>query len=78
MSELETEKSANGLFRNSVNVSSVAIVSVDKEELLLLDVSDLQAEQTKYLNLAALFLYLQDGTLPEDEKLVKQIEAKSK
>ena len=69
---------ADALSRNPVDVSSVCAVSTEEEESLLPDLGDLQAEQKKDPYLAAMFLYLQNGTLPEDEKLIKQIVAESK
>ena len=43
-----------------------------------LDVTALREEQRKDSGLAAMLQYLQDGTLPQDEKLAKRMMSESK
>lgn len=69
---------ADALSRNPIDASLVCSVSSDSNRPLLPDVADLKEEQKKDPELAAMLRYLQDGTLPEDEKSAKRIVAESK
>ena len=61
---------AYAMSRNPVDISSVCAVTTDEQE------SSGSLKKDPYL--ATMFLYLQDGALPEDEKLAKRIVAESK
>ena len=69
---------ADALSRNPVSASFVGAVATDSDQSFLPDVAALQEEQRKDPELAVMLHYLQDGTLPEDEKLAKRIVAESK
>ena len=67
----QENSNADALSRNPVDTSSVCAVSADSDQSLLPDVAVLKEEQKKDPELAAMLQYLQDGILPEDEKLAK-------
>ena len=69
---------ADTLSRNPIDAGLVLVVFTDSDQPLLPDVTSLQEEQKKDPKLATMLHDLQDGTLPEDDKLAKQIVADSK
>ena len=64
---------ADALSRNPAPAASVCALIANSPPPLLPDAATLRDEQKKDPGLAALCLYLEDGTLPDDKKLAKRI-----
>ena len=69
---------ADALSRNPIDASVVSAVSADSDQSLLPDVTALRDEQKKDPELAAMLRYLQESTLPDDEKSANRMVAESK
>ena len=66
------------LCRNPIDASVVSAVSADSDQSLFPDVTSLLDEQKNDPELAAMLCYIQEGTLPDDEKSSKRMVAESK